>query len=225
MSWDYSTECAIYTLHNYASVAKKVNLFPLYPDHIIAHTRTAKSRNIAIKKTTFDKPHCTVSFHLSGSEWILGQCHLKRKSLPMTSKLVQNATDALDGSQGHHICIKYLGIILFCRNSREILHCWLCSWMDKPPTHPHAPEMNTEEGHLGDEFAHSAAEIPDKTTSAKWEMCPPKVLLHLKITPHWPHSTSSKKFHFSRRTFLPIQFDWFFPHFLLMKLFSWNHSL
>ena len=34
-----------------------------------------------------------------------------------------------------------------------------------------------------------------------------------------------QNFHFSRRTFLPIQFDWFFPHFLLMKLFSWNNSL
>ena len=111
----------------------------------------------------------------------------------MTSKLARNATDALDGSQGHHICIKYLGIILFCRNSREILHCWLCSWMNKPPTHPHTPEMNTEEGHLGNAFAHSATEITHKTTSAKWKMCPPKVLLHLKITPHWPHSTSSSK--------------------------------
>ena len=65
--------------------------------------------------------------------------------------------------------------------------------MNKPPTHPHTPEMNTEEGHLGNAFAHSATEITHKTTSAKWKMCPPKVLLHLKITPHWPHSTSSSK--------------------------------
>ena len=97
------------------------------------NNKSGHKENNGNKKTTSDKPHCTVSFHLSGSEWILGQCHLKRQSLPMTSKLAENATDALDGSQGHHICIKYLGIILFCRNSREILHCWLCSWMNKPP--------------------------------------------------------------------------------------------
>ena len=52
------------------------------------------------------------------------------------------------------------------------------------------------------------SQLTSVITTAKWMRlrCPPKVSLHLEITPHWPSSTSTStqasNLHFSRRTFL-----------------------